>query len=250
MKKNAGYTLIEVSIVLMILAIGIAAAVKGGAVMDIFRLQSSVSEMQKYRASILQFKETYNFLPGDLPDAQSVWRSTSNVRNGNGNGLIETNVTSSTSEEFQAWYHIFLSGYAQFKANGLSGSLSAINFNQNNVARGKYNATAYRLYGTTSVNGGTSGTKYNFLELVALTNGTNGGVLKPSDAELFDFKIDDGNATMGFLRAENAALDYGGFSINANFTCLDGSGNYKMAHGSSANNIRGCKLRYLLNEKL
>lgn len=250
MNKKSGYTLIEISIVLVILAIGIAAAVKGGAVMDIFRLQSSVSEMQKYRASILQFKQTYDFFPGDLPDAESIWQSAANIRNGNGNGLIESNVTSSTSEEFQAWYHVFLSGYAQFKSNGLSGSLSAITFNQNNVARGKFNTTVYRIYGATNVNGGPSGPKYNFLELISLTNGINSGVLKPADAELIDFKIDDGNATLGYLRTENAGLDYGGNAINASYTCLDGSGNYRMAQGSISNNVRGCKLRYLLNEKL
>lgn len=250
MKKNSGYTLIEISIVLVILAIGIAAAVKGGAVMDIFRMQTTVTEMNKYRASIIQFKQTYNYLPGDVPDAQSIWRSTSNVRNGNGNGLIENNVTSTTSEEFQAWYHIFLSGYAPFKANGLSGSLNSVVFNQNNVARGKFNTTVYRLYGATTVNGGPSGSKYNFLELISVTNGVNSGVLKPADAEIIDNKIDDGNATTGYLRTENAGLDYGGLSINANYTCLNGSGDYRLAQGTNANNIRGCKLRYLLNENL
>ena len=82
------FSLIELSICIMISGIMAAAAVVSYDTVKQARAQAVISQFQKYRSAINDFYKLYDYLPGDLPDAQYRFSSkdyiTSSLTNING----------------------------------------------------------------------------------------------------------------------------------------------------------------------
>jgi prepilin-type N-terminal cleavage/methylation domain-containing protein len=115
MTKRA-FSLIELSISLVIISLIIAAVMAVNNLNQQAKLQSIVTEMNNYRVAANKFKEIYFKYPGDLDVASNFWSSgcadVGYSCNGNGNGYVENiadiNVSDDDEEIVKAWKHLSL----------------------------------------------------------------------------------------------------------------------------------------------
>lgn len=87
MSRTHGFTLIELSIVLVIIALIVAGILVGREMIEVATARSQLSEWDKLRANAGAFQNKYNCLPGDCPNATNFFTS---VQNGDGNKLIQS----------------------------------------------------------------------------------------------------------------------------------------------------------------
>lgn len=195
--SSRAFTLVELAIVVVILGFIIAGISVGASLLQQARLRSVINEIEQIRSGIISFRSRYNFLPGDLPHAESYWPSASTL-NGNGNRLINTS-ESGLVEDLYAYQHLFLAGMIKGKFIGGNASPTPILAGQN-IPISSYNTrTGYHLYGHLFAIYGVPNVNY-------ITMGTptlpafrfyGDGALPPSDASFIDQKIDDGNPGTG-----------------------------------------------------
>ena len=91
------FSLIEMSIVLVVIGIIAGAVFKGQELLESAKLRSVAQDFQHYALSISMYQETYQALPGDDPKAKTYFADT---QNGDGNGQI----TGSEVDLF--WQHL------------------------------------------------------------------------------------------------------------------------------------------------
>ena len=73
MKNNKGFSLIEISIVVIIIGLLITAISAGSAAIRSAQISKLISTMQGVKSAGLTFKKIYNYYPGDYPNAQAIW---------------------------------------------------------------------------------------------------------------------------------------------------------------------------------
>jgi prepilin-type N-terminal cleavage/methylation domain-containing protein len=93
MKKKAGFTVIELAVVMIIIGIIIGVVVKGGAIIDNARMKKVYALKNEISQAIYAYYEQYSNYPGDDPNMLAKWPSLP-VTNGNGNGVIAVSITS------------------------------------------------------------------------------------------------------------------------------------------------------------
>lgn len=79
------FSLIEMSIVLVVIGIIAGAVFKGQELLESAKLRSVAQDFQHYALSVSMYQETYQALPGDDPKAKIYF---SDTQNGDGNGQI------------------------------------------------------------------------------------------------------------------------------------------------------------------
>lgn len=143
MHKRSGFTLIELTVSLVIIGLIIGGILVGQSVIRTSELQGIISDVERYKKAIGMFKEKYKFLPGDLPTAVNFWGSKGNCMsatvstttgtatcNGTGEGYIGgpvggsyvatiTNVGDTYyPEALYAWQHLANAGFIQGAYSG------------------------------------------------------------------------------------------------------------------------------------
>ena len=81
-RSREGFTLMELSIVLVIIGLLVGGIMVGKEMIRSSQLQSILKDLDKYNAAILVFKDKYKFLPGDLPNATQFWGVAHNANDG------------------------------------------------------------------------------------------------------------------------------------------------------------------------
>lgn len=120
-RKLPGFTLIELSIALIIVGIIMAAAFKGTELLESARLQACMSDLNRYHLSIITYHDQYGQWPGNDIGAKNRFGNV--TENGNGNGLILTN------EQPLVWQHLYFSKLIdspQTPSARIGGSISVI----------------------------------------------------------------------------------------------------------------------------
>ncbi|MDA0781096.1 MAG: prepilin-type N-terminal cleavage/methylation domain-containing protein [Rickettsiales bacterium] len=105
--KHKGFTLIELSIVIVIIGLIVAGIVGGQAIVTQAKLRSVISDIDKYKIAINTFQLEYNALPGDLANAESYFGAAS-TNNGNGNRRIDNYTSATNNEQLLLWQHLSL----------------------------------------------------------------------------------------------------------------------------------------------
>lgn len=95
-----GFTLIELSIVLVIIGLLVGGVIKGQELIKGARQTSLENDMKGYAALTANYQGTYRAIPGDDPDAT---RWGASYTNGDGDGSV-------SGEEDEFWAHLVASG--------------------------------------------------------------------------------------------------------------------------------------------
>jgi prepilin-type N-terminal cleavage/methylation domain-containing protein len=91
MRAQAGFTLVELAIVMIIIGLLIAGVLKGQALIQNAQVTSTVAQVKSIEAAISTFSDTYAAIPGDLvnpatrlPNCAGACIQGAGVNNGNG----------------------------------------------------------------------------------------------------------------------------------------------------------------------
>lgn len=227
--QQSAFSLVEVSIVLVILGLLTGGILAGQSLIRAAELRSVSNDISKYKAATYTFRDKYFALPGDMPIATSFWGDqatgtgscasasttdgTPGTCNGNGDGTLLYSVN---GEPARLWQHLAFAGLVE-------GSFTGIGIMDQpgvNVPASKFNGGAFSIVQSTE-NGFVTGVvaidsnKIVFGRTTLGATGTLGAVLRPEEAWNVDTKLDDGNGYMGMLRAWTGTGNSGGCGTGA-----------------------------------
>lgn len=212
-----GFSLVELSIVLVILGLLVGGVLAGQSLIRAAQLRSVSTEYSRYSAAVNTFKDKYFAAPGDMRNATQFWgRLSSNADcvtnssaavnaatgacDGNGDGVISiagyTAASAGVSgESFQFWRELALAGLIEGRYSGVDGPA------------GIYNVIAANSPSTKSGNGfwgmrGDFGTLAGHAQYFDRTYGNFYWFqtsFKPEEQWNFDTKLDDGRPASGII---------------------------------------------------
>lgn len=188
--NQAGFSLIEMAVVLIIMGLLIGGVLKGRELIESARLRRIASQLHEYRVATNAFLDRFDALPGDFNKATILIHS--DLRNGNGNGIIEGAGLGAGTEALAFWSHL--------AGAGLIGSPSSEK-DQNTGEFGK-GAPESSLGGGFTVENNPHGLGGIWF-ILGKKNGDHGdgGLLTPLQAMSLDKKMDNGHPTSGKVRS-------------------------------------------------
>ena len=221
-----GFSLLELSIVLVIIGLITGGIMAGRSMVRAAELRSVMSDMSKYKSAVYTFREKYNALPGDMKNATSYWGALADggpsaacatatpsgtaTCNGNGNGKLEdiNDSAYTTNENFRFWQHLANAGLLEgsFTGTGSTGSVYFQAAPSVNVPSSKITGAGYSVEAPCSTSAAmcdNTGIDYGNLIYFGTPNTiyyTNSAVLPPTDTYSLDVKMDDGLPTQGTMR--------------------------------------------------
>jgi prepilin-type N-terminal cleavage/methylation domain-containing protein len=220
---KSGFSLVELSIVLVILGLLTGGILGGQSLIRASELRTVSTEHGRYVAAVHSFRDKYFQLPGDLSNATNIWgtaancpgnstqgSTTSATCNGDGNGKIMN--TGTSSERYRAWQHLANAGLIEGSFSGVAGagganeSKIASNVPASKLGRAGWtirtccSATDETTTGNTAAFAGVYGNMFDFGAELA-TNTTQDPVLKPEELWNIDTKMDDGKPGTGRVLA-------------------------------------------------
>ena len=190
-KKQSGFTLVEIAIVLVIIGLLLGGILKGQELINSARVRNMADQNSGIQAAYFGFIDRYRQVPGDwaaLPAAQAIGDATVTL-GGNGNGRIDNDITEAAAVFSQLSKSNFLGGgftpATLATAPGNEGDYIANIASPVNAFNGPLILTRNAGYS------GTTSTRLN------LHMGVNVPV---SIARELDIKVDDGLPNTGVLR--------------------------------------------------
>ncbi|HSB49659.1 MAG TPA: prepilin-type N-terminal cleavage/methylation domain-containing protein [Burkholderiales bacterium] len=111
MRKQAGFTLIEIAIVLVIIGLLLGGVLKGQELITSARVRNIISQQDGVKAAYFGFLDRFRALPGDYSLASTNIANVAATANGNGNGQILTAVTDGIDEYIAVWDHLSKAGF-------------------------------------------------------------------------------------------------------------------------------------------
>ena len=229
----AGFTLIEMSIVLVVIGLIVGGILVGQNLIAAAAIRSTIAQMDRYTTAANAFHDKYSCLPGDCATAVALGLGTTGGPgdNGNGNGQVFSSVAMfapsqgpSEKESFNFWYHLqqanmIEGGYTGYPAGGFttfSGNFTGY------APVTKIRSTVF--INAMSITDTSQGDEYFDNSFVISAGGISGGGgqlnggMTAAEAYAIDTKIDDGFPTTGSVQV---MYPYPGPRVNPNDPACD-----------------------------
>lgn len=245
-KGNSGFTLVELSIVLIIVGLILGGVLVGQDLIRNAQVNATANQIQQLNASVNAFRGKYNALPGDIERAVAFNLDGACGQNcdGDGDGLLEDTLTTN-GKIATKWANEVLLFWVHLSEAGLAGGSFAYD-GQNVAVVQNYPQTKNKANGIIAVTLGTTlhwivGINIDTLDVTEFIPSSGeklGGGMPPSDAFGVDTKIDNGNALTG------AAYSIGEIAVeDANVTnsTISGSNIQRASPGAHNGNTNSTK---------
>lgn len=259
MAAKLGFTLIELSIVLVIIGLIVGGILVGQDLIKAAEIRATVSQMEKYATAVNTFRGKYNGMPGDLLNATNFGFETRSIT-GTGDGDAQIESSASTSGTFGGetscfWDDLSTAGMIAESLNastscGAARAVAAASLGSSvpiaKLGRGNYilvgNSGGINYWALTGVLSIQSTGEYSLDDLVT-------GL----EAFQIDSKVDDGAPTSGGVIAVNSPN--GGIWNTTDTPVASGSlaagdcvvGNNTYNFSTNSGNDQGCQLRLRSN---
>ena len=214
-RKNDGFTLVELSIVLVILGLLVGGVLTGQSLIRAAELRSVTTQYNGYITATNAFRDKYFALPGDMTNATAFWGtagtcpgtsatpSTSAATcNGNGDGLL---TTGASQEIYRYWQHLANAGLIEGMYSGVTGgavnnqtSLGGTNVPRSKIANVGF--TAYNAVWASDANWPDTNGNFFLVGQYQANEASSAGAFKPEEAWNIDTKIDDGKPATGRVK--------------------------------------------------
>lgn len=180
MKKQSGFTLVEIAIVLVIIGLLLGGVLKGQELINSAKVKNFAQDFRQVPLFIYGYQDKYKRLPGD--DNGAVARFGATTADGDGNGAIagDFNSTTLTDESARFWQHVRLAGLAAGSTDFSTVANASLPTNADGGRIG--------IQSTTPITG-MSGSYY------VCSDGIQGKFAKQ-----LDVTMDDGNTATGSMR--------------------------------------------------
>ncbi|MCH2037540.1 MAG: prepilin-type N-terminal cleavage/methylation domain-containing protein [Rickettsiales bacterium] len=229
--KEKGFTLVELSIVLIIISLIVSGVFVGQSLIEGAKLRSTVTQLGEYNTALNTFELRYNGLPGDVNGA-----ALGLTGSGNRDGLLlggGTTQANAAGEPTRFWAHLTEANLIPGNFEELAaGGAQAIGVN---FPESQLGANGIAVWGSTT-------TGINYYQIGAV-NGSSNDVhtfsnltLSVIEAFNLDEKLDNGIPDTGIAGATGGTSPANALSPDA--TCVDTSGAWVFA-----TNGRICPLR-------
>ena len=209
--KQSGFTLVEMSMVLVIIGLVIGGVLVGQDLISAAEVRSQISQIEKYKTVANVFKGKYDYLPGDIPEPYASQfgfiPAMYTTVHGDGNGLVETYNGSGVAEMNFFFADLSTAGLIPEKVThptNVSGYYNSIfevfpeaKIGSKNyitpLSGGVFNNSSFTPIGTTGVVGkdGQNYLTINYSGFFAWNDPLN-PMLTVADAHNIDKKTDDG----------------------------------------------------------
>lgn len=183
--KSQGFTLIELSIVLVIIGLLIGGVLKGQALIDNAKVKNIANDFRAIQTQIYAYQDRFKALPGD--DSAAVDHLGAGATNGDGDGVIEGAYNAASGESFHIWRHLRMAQLATGPAD-----------------------TAATAYLPTNADGGRVGVQAGSLPSITGLIGTYvicSTRVAGKFARQLDIMLDDGNTATGTVMATAGSVD-------------------------------------------
>jgi len=200
---EAGFTLVEIAIVLVIIGLLLGGILKGQEMITQARIKNIVNDFNGVTVAVTSYQDRYRAIPGDDLNATARW-TVQNPASGNGNGAIAglynalpgASAPSSAAESNLFWQHLRIAGFVPGVTTGAGSGTQPLN------AAG----------GFIGVEAGTGTTGLGFTGLIICFAN-----LPEKVASAVDGQMDDSNPASGQVRGQlqttanpNTATNAGG----------------------------------------
>ena len=192
-KRQSGFTLIEIAIVLVIIGLLLGGVLKGQELITGARVRNLIQQQDGVKAAYFGFLDRFRALPGDYATATTTITNISvaacNGGNGNGNGQIEP-TAAPANETTLAWEHLSKAGFINGTYTCAAGNPTPATNPTN-----PYGQPLVLVFDAA----------YAPAAAPARHNLKTGGQIPSDILGEIDRKIDDGNALQGSFRGSPAA---------------------------------------------
>ena len=261
-RDSTGFSLVELSIVLVILGLLTGGILAGQSLIRASELRAVSTEYSRYVAAMYGFRDRYFGWPGDITNATSIWGAAATCPgdsthigtgtqtcNGDGDGNIAYN-NANSNEPLRFWQQLANAGLIEGSYNGVEmgtnawGSTPGTNSPKSKLGGAGWSLLDWNSLGTccTPITVASTqlfeGLYHNVLMFGASTaNGTTDtAILKPEEAWNLDTKLDDGRPGLGKLRVYESATSCQDAGTSAT-VALAPTANYLLSNSSIACNL-------------
>lgn len=237
MKRDSkkAFSLVELSIVLVILGLLVGGVLSGQSLIRAAELRSVSSDMTRYQAAVGTFRDKYFALPGDMTNATAFWGAAdptpatctttigtgaNQTCNGNGDGWVGAG-GGTCYERHRFWQHLALAGLIEGQFSGVPGASgechSVLNTNPPNTMRSRIANAGFSVTGAPDVLSGHAsffdgeyGTRLFFGgQNDTLASSMWTPAIKSEEAWNLDTKLDDGRPAYGKVQTYKNGSTWG-----------------------------------------